>query len=217
MRLIVGLCVAVALSMVLAGSTAAKPVSGPGDVAVGVDASVWDSDLPAGDGLLPIGGSGQINGEFTTAERLGIQIGLRAQERFVGPIEATPSTNGKVGIYEAAAGGDSDGRATWNYDWHVDLRNAHGVAAGTTLDDYDLTLETDMFTEQFGFDEPIDLTFGGVIGSGLVLYQQSFNPVFGNTEFDPSAPGVYNLRLVLTPKTFNGPPLAVAIQVVVTD
>ena len=137
-----------------------------------------------------------------------------AQERFVGPLNATPNKNGKVGIYEASIGFSDDlGRATWNYDWHVDLRNAQGVAAGKTLADYDLTLETDMFTSQFGFPVPIDLTFGGFIPGNVVLYQASLNPVFGATGFAPSVVGTYNLRLVLTPKTFNGPPLAVSIQV----
>ena len=186
--------------------------SGPGKVSVGVDASVWDSgvllDLSAG--IFPIRGSGQINGEFTTAERYGIEIGLRAQERFLGTLPAAPNGNGKIGIYEASTGSSDDlGRATWNYDWHVDLRNAQGVAAGMTLADYDLTLETDMFTAQFRFPVLIDLTFGGFIPGNVVLYQASLNPVFGATDFAPMVVSTYNLRLVLTPKTFNGPPLAV--------
>lgn len=189
--------------------------SGPGEISVGVDVSVWDSTVPvdAVAGIFPIGGNGQINGEFTVAERLGIEIGLRAQKRFVGPLAATPSMNRMVGIYEAVTGvSDTSGRATWNYDWHVDLRNALGVAAGTTLADYDLTLETDMFASQFGFAVPLDLTFG-VLPGNTVLYQVSLNPVFGATGFDPTVEATFNLRLVLTPKTFNGPPLAASIQV----
>ena len=100
----------------------------------------------------------------------------------------------------------------------MDLRNAQGVAAGKTLADYHLTLETDMFTGlQFfpfpTFPVPIDLTFGGLVPGNAVLYQSSQNPVFGNDDFDPAVVGTYNLRLVLTPKTFNGPSLAVSIQV----
>lgn len=214
--LVIPLSIALAVAMV--GTAAAKPQSGPGKVQVGVDASEWSSDTPTAPGIVPVGGSGQINGEFVVAERLGIQIGLRAQERFVGPLEATPNQNGKVGIYEAATGtSDSQGRATWNYDWHVDLRDAHGVAAGTTLSDYFLTLETDAFSSQFGSPVPIDLTFGGAVPGDTVLYQQSFNPVFGSTGFDPDAVGSYSLSLVLTPKTFNGPPLVATIQVNVTN
>jgi len=48
------------------------------------------------------------------------------------------------------------------------------------------------------------------------ICQQSWNPTFGNTDFDPTAEGTYNLRLLLTPATFSGPSLAVQIQVNVT-
>ena len=210
------LVITLALGMFSIGTVVAKgPASGPGHVMVGVDASVWDSDLPPGPGLLPIGGGGQINGEFTIAERNGIQIGIRAQKRFVGLLEASPNNNGKVGIYEAAIGfSDPQERATWNYDWHVDLRDAFGVAVGTTLADYDLTLETDISsTTLFGLPLPLDLTFGGFIPGTTVLYQSSQNPKFGNPPFNSLAPGTYNFTLVLTPKTFNGPPLKATMQV----
>ena len=163
----------------------------------------------------------QLNGEFSTAERYGIEIGLRAQERFGGLLEATPSLNGKIGTYQAETGFSTGTRATWNYDWHVDLRNARGVAAGTTLADYDLTLETDMFSSLFGFPDPADLTFGytdpNFVAPNAVLFQESFNPDFGNSEFDPLGEDTYHLSLILTPESFNGPPLEVTIQVVVTD
>lgn len=215
---------ALALLLATTGTSYGKgPVSGPGKVAVGVAASTWTSDLaqdPA-QGLFPIGGSGQLNGEFSTAERYGIEIGLRAQERFGGPLEATPNLNGKIGIYQAETGFSTGTRATWNYDWHVDLRNARGVAAGTTLADYDLNLETDMFSSLFGSPDPADLTFGftdpNFVAPNAVLFQESFNPDFGNSEFDPQVEDTYHLTLVLTPTSFNGPPLEVTIQVVVTD
>ena len=126
---------------------------------------------------------------------------------------AVPNNNNKVGVYEAAAGFGVGTRAKWNYDWHVDLRDAFGVAAGTTLADYDLTLETDMFTSLFTFAVPADLTFGGFIPDDTILYQSSQNPDFGNTDFDASLAGTYNIRLVLTPTSFKGPPLSVSIQV----
>jgi hypothetical protein len=191
------------------------PASGPGHVLIGIDASEWDSGTPLnpGAGIIPIGGAGQVNGEFTVAERNGVQIGLRAQQRFVGPLMAVPNTNNKIGLYEAAAGFQS-GAATWNYDWHIDLRNAFGVAAGTTLGDYTLELETDIATETlFGLTLPLDLTFGGLVPGNTVLYQGSQNPVFGNASFDADVAGTYTFTLVLTPATFNGPPLKVSIQV----
>jgi hypothetical protein len=215
---------ALALLLATTGTVYGKgPVSGPGKVTVGVDVSTWSSESAQDpdQGFFPIGGSGQLNGEFSTAERYGIQIGLRAEERFVGPLEAIPSQNGKMGIYQAQTGFSTGTRATWNYDWHVDLRNAKGVAAGTTLDDYSLTLETDMFSSLFGSSDPVDLTFGftdpSFVAPNAVLFQESFNPDFGNDEFDPQVENDYHLSLVLTPESFNGPPLKVTIQVVVTD
>ena len=221
--LIVTMAIVAGLTVGLEGIVMADqptvPQSGPGKVSIGVDASEWSSDTASGPGIFPIGGSGQINGEFTIAERNGIQIGLRAQQRFVGPLDATPTKNRKVGIYEAATGfSDENDRATWNYDWHVDLREARGVAAGKTLVDYDLTLETDIADlTVFGFSLPLDLTFGGFIPDDTVLYQSSQNPKFGNPPFDATAQDTYHFRLILTPATFNGPPLAVAIQVNVTN
>ena len=213
MKLLISITMAFLLSSI--GTAYAKgPASGPGHVLIGIDASTWTSGAPTGPGLIPIEGAGQVNGEFTIAERNGIQIGLRAQERFVGTLMAVPNMNNKVGIYEAAAGfSDAQERATWNYDWHVDLRYAHGVAAGTTLADYDLTLETDIGATLFGFPIPLDLTFGGFISGDTILYQSSQNPKFGNDPFDAAAADTYTFTLVLTPKSFKGPPLKVSIQV----
>lgn len=194
-------------------ASAQGPVSGPGKVTVGVDASTWTSGSPSGPGLIPIGGSGQVNGEFTIATRNGMEIGLRAQLRFLGTLTAFSNQNGKVGIYEADAGFSTGTRATWNYDWHVDLRGAFGVAAGTTLGDYFLLLETDIASALFGDPIPLDLTFGGFIPDDTILYQSSQNPDFGNVEFKAEDVKIYNFRMFLIPKTFSGPPLTVSIQV----
>lgn len=100
----------------------------------GVDASEWDSTtLPVSGVILPVGGAGQVNGQFVTGERYGVQVGIRAQERLFGP--TLPVTRAKqVGVYVAATGYSSPAPlASWNYDLHIDLRNAQGVAAGKTL------------------------------------------------------------------------------------
>lgn len=126
----------------------------------------------------------------------------------------------KVGVYLAETGNDpttTSERAVWNYDIHVDLRDAVGVAKGRTLGDYDLFLDTNIASSLFTFPVPLDLTFGGFIPADTVLYQQSLNPVFGNMEFDIDAEGTYELNLILIPKTFNGPPLIASIDVVVED
>lgn len=195
---------AIALLLILAGSAVQAQ---PGTITTG-DASVWDSDLAPAPGIIPIGGSGQINGEFTIAERDGIQIALRAQDRFVGPLPVT--LRGKKGRYEAAAGttgSAADNLGTWNYDWHVDLRGT-----GTTLGDYRLTLTESFSPTVFGLGNPVDLTFGGAIPDDTVLYQQSWNPGFGNDIFDPSRKGTYSLKLTLKPRR-GGKPLSVQIQV----
>ena len=49
------------------------------------------------------------------------------------------------------------------------------------------------------------------------LRQQSWNPGFGNGDFDPDEERTYTLRLVLAPKTFHGPTMAVVIQVNVSN
>lgn len=183
-------------------------------------------------------GSGQSNGEFVVAELKGVEIGLRAQERFVGLLDVAGTNGDRVGVYDAPIGvsGESPGtgnNARWNYDFHVDVSDATGNREGTNLEDYRLTLEQD-FTEQSLFEElgrPVELPFVGGVGSfdtfTAQLCQQSWNPGFGNgfdrqdtgdgAAFDPTEAGTYNLRLVLTPATFDGAPVTVAIQVEVTD
>lgn len=198
-------------SITLAAAKRAAPT-----ITVGEEVSVWSStfdDPDPSDGIVAIGGGGQINGEFTIAQRDGIQIALRAQERFAGLLEASGN---RIGRYEAETGftapGPSDNLGTWNYDWHVDLRGT-----GTTLEDYDLTLHlASIANTVFGQRNPIDLTFGLSVFDDVVLYQQSWNPGFGNDEFDPTAEGTYSLTLRLSPKA-GGPPLSVKIQVEVSD
>ncbi len=202
--------------------------SGPGKTRFGGEASEWSSLTPkvTGDGaIIPIGGSGQVNGNFVTAERNGIQIGIRATERFVGNLPPVVVDN-KIGFYSALTGTSglsTLGRAKWNDDLHIDLRGAFGVAKNTTLTDYDLVLETNISPTNiiFGLPVPLDIKLFATLANGgndsVALYQTSLNPKFGNPAFNALVPGVYTFRLVLTPKTFNGPPLAAEMSVVVTS
>lgn len=170
-------------------------------------------------------GTGVDNGKFVTAEVQGVVLGFRATARKEGLLDVTGTNGNRVGVYEASTGFQDDTRARWNYEWHVDLSGAKGNANGKTLADYKLVLEQD-YTEEDLFgglgNDPVLLPLiDGICFSGTFdadnLCQQSWNPTFGNSDFDPEAEGTYNLRLVLTPETFNGPPLAVAIEVNVTD
>lgn len=111
------------------------------------DVSVWDSSVTINPftGIFPIGGSGQIAGNFAVdtydKKDTAIQIGLRAQDRFIGPIE--PIGN----VYFAAPGESSPGLATWNFDWSVDagtpyLETQLGKDLTTlNLEDYTVILE----------------------------------------------------------------------------
>lgn len=204
----------IALAIAL-GATGTAFAQGTGTVMVGVDASEWTSatalDIP--NGIFPVGGAGQLNGEFTIVTRDGIEIGLRATDRVDGLLTATGN---RKGFYMAFTGFDTGtiNRAEWNYDIHVDLRGT-----GTVLSDYNLTLNQTFVNKLSGSAGPFDLTFPDIIPGVLddaVLYQQSFNPVFFNDTFDVFAEGTYNLVLTLSPKAA-GPPLKAHIQVVVSD
>lgn len=187
-------------------------------IRVGVDASEWSSSTVAdpANGILPIGGSGQLNGEFTVARIYGIEIGLRAQKRFFGPI--VPTRNGDVGVYDAEVGESQTNRAKWNYDFHIDLRNARGPLKNKTLDDFNVYLKNNLVG-------PGDVLFGQAKGrklnlkfdentfpAGVVLYQNSLNPNFGNTVFDEFEARNYRFELILEPKG-EGQPISVEIKV----
>ena len=207
-RLYASLSAAALAALIVAAPAAAQEQS-----RFGVDASEWDSATTVVAGvIIPVGGSGQLNGQFVTGERYGVQVGIRAQERFAGP--TLPVTRAKqVGVYQAATGvSDLRGRATWNYDLHIDLRNAQGVAAGKTLGDYTLVLDSDISPAFFGCAFPCDLT-AAFLPSTVLLSQTSQNPTFGNPTFDAFLADSYTFTLTLTPKTFNGPSITARMRV----
>ena len=150
MKRIIGLTLAILLSA--AGTAYAQ---GKNTVTVGVLASEWSSATvaDAASGIFPVGGSGQLNGEFVIVMRDGMEIGFRATDRTDGLL--TP-TGKRKGIYEASTGYDSGtmNRAEWNYDIHVDLRGT-----GTVLSDYDLKLNQTFINKLNGSAGPFDLTF----------------------------------------------------------
>ncbi len=198
--------------MLLYSITGTAFAQGRGPVVfVGVDASEWSSDTDDTPPLFPVGGGGQLNGEFTIVELDGIEIGLRATDRVDGLLTATGV---RKGVYMASTGFDTgtNDRAEWNYDIHVDLRDT-----GTVLSDYDLTLTQNFVPKLGGSAGPLDLTFSEITDmfAQAILYQQSFNPVFFNDTFDVFAEGTYNLNLTLQPKA-GGPPLVALIQVIVS-
>jgi len=182
------------------------------------DVSEWDSLTPAAPPtILPIGGAGQLNGGFVVSEdsTLGAQIGIRAQERFIGPT-LSQTNDGSKATYSAKTGESGPGLGTWNYDFHIDLR---GILHPVTGDPLELSDYAAIFTvtDAGGAVEVADLNLAGL---GLIhLFQTSLNPGFASvfpTVYDPFEPGVYNFVLSLTPATFVGDTLVAEMDVVVT-
>lgn len=209
---------AIVSATTLAALLVATPSAAQEQSRFGVDASEWSSaTVPIAGVVIPVGGSGQVNGQFVTGERYGVQVGIRAQERFVGP--TMPVTRAKqVGVYQATTGvSDGLGRAKWNYDLHVDLRNAQGIAAGKTLGDYSLVLDSDigltLTTPVSTCAFPCDLSALFFLPATVEIFQASLNPVFFSTGFNPMAQDSYSFTFTLTPKTFNGPSITARMRV----
>ncbi|MEO1368613.1 MAG: DUF11 domain-containing protein, partial [Acidobacteriota bacterium] len=186
------------------------------------DASVWDSAVPqpidpGTATVFPIGGSGQVNGEFILDNvDLGdsaLQVGLRVQERFIGPVFPRAGT----AFFAESGSPNADGRATWNYEIHLDFgtSDADTTIVGSSLESQLLRTLTALnmrdYTVEFLFDtDPTAATqftvtdlndaldVGGV-GPDVVLFQTSQNPDFevfgGGGAFDADLEGSYELRL----------------------
>ena len=116
------------------------------------DVSIWDSSVVGSATLFPIGGSGQVNGNFVvdTNATAGVQTGIRASRRFSDiPLE----NNGSTYIIEVGESGP--GLALWNFDFHLDLSD------GLSLGDVDVILDIDFNpaagnTNFFSFDFSTD-------------------------------------------------------------
>lgn len=132
---------------------------------------VYNSDLAAT--WAPPGGSGQLNGHFVIENQLGnsgIELGLRVQQRRVGPI--TPDV---ANFYTVQPGLDpgTTNRAWWNFDWSATYGNAIGDLDSLILRIYD----------QGGLLNTVDLlafaSFTGVNVATTATIQESWNPLFG--------------------------------------
>lgn len=214
------LLVLVAGSAIVAGSmnlAHAAPI-----LSFDADVSEWDSSTAASPPtIFPIGGSGQLNGGFVVSEDsvLGAQIGIRAQERFVGPV-LSQSNDGTKATYVASNGESAPGEATWNWDFHIDLRAithpTDSPSRPLELSDYTATFTV---TDIDGNVEMADLNavLSGALSAAQLL-QTSQNPGFASqfpTVFDPFATGIYNFVLSLTPLTFSGDTLVAEMDVLV--
>jgi len=129
-------------------------------------------------------GSGTSNGHFAVdTEDNGVELGLRASIRFVGPI--TPTGN----LYIAPTGSTPPGRALWNFEFSVNpgsFVNTYSVLTITGpggSSTYNLQLIPD--------NTPV----------GGPLYQNSENLGFaflgGPINFNPNDTGIYTIDLKL--------------------
>ena len=177
------------------------------------DVSVWDSAVVVdiGNGIYPIGGSGQVSGDFAVdtflEEDMGIQVGLRAQERFFGPTLPTIDN-----VYYAEVGESLGGLATWNFDWSLDFGSTYlETQLGTILvpknmQDFDVILSLDNDPSEATDFVDLDLVLINALQSKdpVVLDQQSWNMEFGFLEgifgitFDPNTSGVYDFVLTVS-------------------
>jgi hypothetical protein len=132
-------------------------------------------------------GTGTVNGNFTVdREAGGVELGLRAAIRFVGPI--VPSGN----IYSAPTGTSGGGLALWNFEFSVDP----GTLVGTTA----LLTISDSFLHSTSFNPALIIDNAGTGASG---YQNSENLGFfpAALSFDPNVANTYTFDLTLSSDT----------------
>jgi hypothetical protein len=168
-------------------------------------------------------GTGQPTGNFTTATRYGLEVGLRPVERY-GDFNLPLAAKGRVGTYAVPNGEAFDTQSAWGFSIYVNVENAYGVAKGTTLADYDIvvTQTYDQAGNWYGLG--LDTTtyfdleaktptgiFPGFGNDNPYKYQQSWAPTFGTTGFDTSAEMAYEITLTLIPRSFKGAPLSVTV------
>jgi len=128
-------------------------------------------------------GTGTSNGHFTVDTENGIELGLRASIRFVGPI--TPTGN----LYIAPVGSTPPGRALWNFEFSVDPGSLVGTHSLLTITGPGGVFALNPQT-YFPDNEP----------GGGPLYQNSENlgfAIFPGLNFNPNASGTYNIDLKL--------------------
>jgi hypothetical protein len=156
-------------------------------------------------------GSGNVNGNFTITTDNGVEVALRVKDRF----GSQATIDGSSGLYDAEMGTGGSGLARWNYDFSI---NTFGVDLSNFI--ATLFVDTDpgvgttytalnIFTNWNDNEYWNGTTKRSGIGplAGEFVVQQSVNPMFGNSGFqpgfNPNAPGLYNLQLQVFNSTTN--------------
>ncbi len=158
-------------------------------------------------------GSGNANSDFTVDTSNGIELGLSAITRYIGPIVPEPNTN----IYHVPIGSTSVPGKTgsiWGFDFSIDL-NPFGNTTNLTLSDITAQLSmTDVGNATSGgFDPRIipdntDVGPNGKVPSGSndptidwadqnseTLSFASIATLFNDPGFDPNVPDTYDFTL----------------------
>lgn len=155
---------------------------------------------------VPIGGSGQCQGQFTLLQEDGVEVGIRATKRGPNGGPITPVASATAGVsasYNVDAGIQTDpftpdpNRAFWNFDLHVDLRGAtNGLL---TLGDYTgtggLTITADCTAGNCGTFGSYTVPFSPgspFVPDTLELYQTSLNTLFDFWPWRPSSAANFN-------------------------
>jgi hypothetical protein len=138
-------------------------------------------------------GTGTVDGHFTVDQENGVELGLRAAIRFVGPI--TPSGN----VYVAPVSAPGSTLALWNFEYSYDPGSNSGTATTITIKDNHghsvLDLPLDLF---------LDNTKAGTASQNSENI--GFFPFSFIGSFDPTVAGIYSIDL--TTKASTGATLA---------
>ena len=186
--------------------------------------------------VTAIFGSGNGNSSWTVDKANGIELGLRAKQRF--PAANIFGSNGD-GTYNQVAGNNGSGRALWNFEWHINSGAGNALNSLTYL----LKIDTDPsaginYTTSFDPINPVNNPAGfwdhsignnttangagteaNSIASYASLIADSNNNIAQNswyigwyaTPFNPNALGSYNFRL----EAYSGANLLAATEITV--
>jgi hypothetical protein len=186
--------------------------------------------------VTAIFGSGNGDGSWTVDQANGVELGLRAKQRF--PAANIFGSNGD-GTYNQLAGNNGAGRALWNFEWSINSGAGNALNSLTYL----LKIDTDPtaginFTTSFNPIDPAlhpsgywDHSIGNSstpngagteansIASYINLISDSNNNIAQNSwyigwyagPFDPNITGSYSFRL----EAYDGTDLLAATEITV--
>jgi len=143
-------------------------------------------------------GTGTVDGHFTVDQENGVELGLRAAVRFVGPI--TPSGN----VYVAPVSAPGSTLALWNFEYSYDPGRNSGTTTSIKITDslgHSFEVSLDLFS---------DNTHVGTASQNSE--NMGFFP-FSIGLFDPSKAAIYSIDLITIDNATKASLASVDIQV----